>query len=146
MKAVKIEQDQTVYGITIRTKNSNEMNPETAKIGKLWESFYVDIIPKLKENFNTFGVYSNYESDHNGEFDVSACSDQKVSESKEIVLKSGKYLVFTGTGEMPATVIETWGRIWSYFGNDDSVEERLFQTDYEIYKGNSEVEIYIGIK
>lgn len=39
MKIVEIEQEQTVYGITIRTKNSNEMNPETAKIGELWESF-----------------------------------------------------------------------------------------------------------
>lgn len=107
---------------------------------------YGEIVPKLEEGFNTFGVYSNYESDHNGEFDVSACSNQKTSESKEIILKSGKYLIFAGTGEMPAAVIETWGKIWSYFSSDNCTEERLYQTDYEFYKSASEVEVYIGIK
>ncbi|MCT4640980.1 MAG: GyrI-like domain-containing protein [Bacteriovoracaceae bacterium] len=146
MKSTYIQKKQTAYGITVRTKNANEINPKTAQIGKLWESFYKDIFVNLSAGTSIIGVYSNYESDQNGAFDVSACSDQKINGLNKITLKSGNYLVFTGKGEMPNAVINTWKEIWDYFSNDNCIEKRIFQTDYELYKGPSEVEIYIGIK
>lgn len=145
MKTVEIKQDQAVYGITIRTNNTDESRSETAQIGKLWGHFYEQIAPKMKEGSKVYGVYSHYESDYNGEFDVSACVDQKVIGTKKLVLKSGKYLVFSGKGEMPLAVIEAWKKIWKYFASENIAEKRLYETDYEYYKSPTEVEIYIGV-
>ena len=37
MKIVDIE-EKLIYGISIRTTNTNEMNPESTKIGALWQN------------------------------------------------------------------------------------------------------------
>lgn len=60
---------RTISGLKIRTKNADEMNPKTAKIGALWQTFFTDAMPTL-EPTPLYGVYTNYESDARGEFDV----------------------------------------------------------------------------
>ena len=107
-----------VIGKSVRTKNTDEMNPSTAKIGVLWESFFADLAPKLSQNSRVFGLYTNYESDHTGAFDVVACSDIIDAQGlEEFQIKSGRYLIFNGTGEMPQTVIDVWGEVWNYFSS-----------------------------
>lgn len=108
MKIVPVD-EKTVLGISVRTKNADEMQPQTAKIGELWQQFYQDIAPKLQNAATIFGLYSNYESDASGEFTVMACSD-KVKESasndlEQSSIKKGNYLVFEGAGAMPQAVI-----------------------------------------
>lgn len=110
MKIVPVD-EKTVLGISVRTKNADEMQPQTAKIGELWQQFYQDIAPKLQNGATIYGLYSNYESDASGEFTVMACSD-KVNESvsndlEQSSIKKGNYLVFEGAGEMPQAVINT---------------------------------------
>ncbi len=46
---------------------------------------------------------------------------------------------------MPQTIIDVWSRIWGHFSSSDEYE-RLYKTDFEVYKGPSEVEVYIGVK
>jgi predicted transcriptional regulator YdeE len=146
MKAIEVEKSTLLYGLTIRTKNADEMNPSTAKIGSVWQKFFSEVAPSLREGAKVYGVYSNYESDASGEFDVTACTDQEVPASSGVTLKSGHYLVFSATGEMPRTVIETWQEIWKYFSIDRSDHKRTYLTDYEFYKSGQEIEVYIGIE
>lgn len=135
-----------MYGFTVRTKNVDEMNPTTAKIGPCWNRFFTEIAPSLELNSKMYGLYSNYESDASGEFDVTACTNQKINDSKPVTIKKGKYLVFSAKGEMPQVVIETWGEVWNYFTRSDREHERAYVTDFEFYKSGDEVEVYIGIK
>jgi len=64
---------------------NKEINPSTAQLPGLWAKFYQD------EHNDSDDAYSN------------------------VKIKSGKYLIFEGKGEMPLTVIETWKTIWKYF-------------------------------
>jgi|GEM_PF-4538289 len=45
--------------------------------------------------------------------------------------------------EMP---IETWGKIWEYFSNENSQYIRAYKTDFEYYKNENEIEIYISVQ
>ncbi|ATH08884.1 hypothetical protein BIY24_13285 [Halobacteriovorax marinus] len=146
MKVETINESKLVYGLTTRTKNENEMNQETAKIGNLWGSFYSEVAPLLNKEELVYGVYSSYESDHSGEFNVTAASERKVDETEAVEIEAGRYLVFTAQGEMPQAVIQAWTDIWNYFSDEASEFERLYKTDFELYDGPNAVKVYIGIK
>lgn len=145
METTKIE-NIDVKGIAVRTDNSSEMDSTTAKIGPMWERFYAEIAPSLKEGANVYGLYTNYESDHNGAFDVVACSDNvEVKSVSSYQIQAGNYLVFKGSGQMPQVVIDLWGQVWEYFESPTSQHKRTFATDFELYKGENEVEIFISV-
>ena len=148
MKKVNLK-NKTVTGLKTRTKNSDEMNPEVAKIGLLWQSFFSDVLPTLKEqNVPMYGVYTNYESDAMGEFDVLVgVEDLEISaELTSVTLAEGKYLCFESKGDMPQAIIETWGEIWAYFSDENCKDVRLYKTDFEKYISKDEAEIYIGVE
>lgn len=146
MKVEILKEPVTVYGLSIRTKNENEMNRETAKIGSLWESFFSRVSPHLNETEKVYGVYSSYESDYSEEFNVTAASKKKVDGTEDVVIEAGKYLVFSAEGEMPQAVIHGWTDIWNYFSEETSEFKRLYKTDFEFYEGPNTVKIFIGIK
>lgn len=66
-------------------------------------------------------------------------------ELEEITIPSGQYMILEGKGEMPQAVIETSGKIWEYFTDEDSKEKRAYTTDFEHYKNQDEVAIHIAI-
>ena len=139
---------KTINGLQVRTKNVDEMNPETQKIAPLWGRFFTEILPTLGTTPpQLYGVYSNYESDAFGEFDVLAGADvlEKSDGLKSVTVEAGNYLVFTAKGELPQAVIETWGQVWAYFEDPSIDEKRAFKTDFELYKSETEAEIYIGV-
>ncbi len=149
MKTLEIDM-VNVSGIAVRTTNENEMKPSTARIANLWQKFYADVMPKLPEGAKIYGVYTNYQSDYMGEFDVIACSDafqpDQLPDSIQTKIQSGKYLVFTAEGEMPQIVIDLWGKIWTYFQSDNCSYQRAYTTDFEYYKSENEIEIYIALR
>lgn len=153
MKVETIESFE-VAGAAIRTNNANEMNPETAKIGKLWVQFDAVISPLLTEKSKVYGVYTNYESDWNGAYDVIAAADtlvgQNIADMKTVTIPAGKYLVFSDTGPCPKTCIDLWGKVWAYLTSDAFTHERAYTADFETYSEctgtSSEVSIYIAIK
>jgi predicted transcriptional regulator YdeE len=55
MKIVPVD-EKTVLGISVRTKNADEMQPQTAKIGELWQQFYQDIAPKLQNGATIYVI------------------------------------------------------------------------------------------
>lgn len=150
MRVEEIE-EKSIYGISVRTKNSNEMNPETAKIGAIWQKFDSTVEVNYKDGERVYGVYYNFESDANGEFDVLAGYEILNSKLDAVKIQKGKYLVFnkifeeTDDNTRVQAIIETWGKIWEYFLNEDSQYKRIYKTDFEYYKGQNEIEIYISI-
>jgi len=151
MRVEEIE-EKLIYGISTRTKNANEMNPETAKIGSVWQKFDNTVDVDYKGGERVYGIYYNYESDANGEFDVLAGYEASNEKLESVKIERGKYLVFNEVYEKNndktriQAIIETWGKIWEYFSNENSQYKRAYKTDFEYYKNQNEIEIYISIQ
>lgn len=148
-KIVNLE-EKTLVGLNIRTNNND---PNMGKdIGELWQKFFEQGFfanIKNKVNDRAIGLYSNYESDYNGDYDMSvACEVSEVSNlQKDTIIKtisSGKYAKFIVKGHMQKAVYEFWQELWSM--NLD----RAYTYDFEEYVNaevnNAEIHIYIALK
>jgi predicted transcriptional regulator YdeE len=149
----------TVIGITARTTNAKEMTPDGV-IGKQWMRIFQEgVLGKIpnKADASIIAVYTDYASDHNGEYTyllgARVTSDAEVPEgmvAKKI--SGGKFAVFTSDkGPAPQVVPATWMKINSL--PDSAVGgDRLYRADYEIYDEgardpqNLQVDVYVGIK
>lgn len=146
-----------VVGIEMRTKNALEANPATARIAGLWNRFYQEKIAERithrKDAGAVLGVYTNYETDHNGFYTLIVGA--QVQDAKAIptgmvgvTIPAAEYLVFPAPGRMPEAIMTAWGKVWSYFAQS-SAARRAYTTDFELYKTtNTEpsAEIYIAIE
>jgi predicted transcriptional regulator YdeE len=140
----------SVVGLQVRTKNADEFNPQTAKLHQLWEQFAKTQIPHRKPTSPMYGIYSNYASDFNDFYSVTASvevnSDEEPGEAfKRVNVQQGDYLVFKNTGPIPQAIHETWAAIWDYFKANPAVA-RAYTTDFEVCAAPEQCEIYIGIK
>ena len=154
MQVRKIEGFQ-VTGLAVSTNNADEMNTDTAKIGNLWGEFYAQSDSNTGAELSTYGVYTNYRSDDQADYDVIAgikhlstdtSLDEVPSNWVKVTIPSGDYLVFADQGEMPQVVIKLWEKIWQYFRSSDSIYTRTYTSDFECYQQNGVVEIAIAIK
>lgn len=138
-----------LLGISTRTNNVNEKNQETQKLASLWEKYDTDNIysKTLNKANNTsfYGLYSNYESDVNGDYDATVAVEVTKSKNNAMIIENKKYLVFTKQGELPDICSELWEEIWDYFANN-SKYERAYAVDFEKYSKENLIEIYISIK
>lgn len=148
---IEVIDEKQMFGIAVRTTNAKEMNPGTAKIGETWQKFDSEVSVDYQGGERVYGVYYNYESDANGEFTVLAGTEKPNNSLEKVTIQKGKYLVFEGKastsddkGRVQA-VIDTWGKIWSYFGSSGSEHKRAYKTDFEHYKNQTEISIYISI-
>jgi len=149
-KIVTVDSFQ-ISGLQVRTRNADEADNAKGKIGPLWGQFFARNLPETLPgkigDGKIYGVYSNYESDASGLFDVTAgvAVISAPADFASISIAAGRYMVFNCEGEMPAAIIEGWGRVWSNFSSG-AVHERLYLTDFEEYQGPQQAAIYIGIK
>lgn len=141
-------------GISCRTTNAAERDSATGKIPALYERFFAEgvagQIPDCRDASGIFGVYSNYESDHNGAYTLTVACETELDEAAPagldvIDVAAGDYLVFEEAGELPGAVQGLWQRIWTYF--DASAEHRrAFTVDFEVYSDEVPgVRIYIAL-
>jgi predicted transcriptional regulator YdeE len=139
-----------VTGISTRTNNADEMSAAKGRIASIWSRFEQEIAPQLSEGNRVFGVYSEYESDHSGDFSVLAGTDQQNLDTEadfvSRTIPAGRYLVFNAEGELPMAIINAWQRVWSYFQQPDCPHERLYTTDFEHYSEKSGCYLYIAVK
>lgn len=142
----------TVAGLSVRTINRDEFNPDTAKLPQLWERFLsgsiMEKIPGRRSETTVYGVYSDYDSDASGFYTVTAgvaVDSSSEGELQTVSIQPGRYLVFADKGAMPQVVIKIWERIWNYFG-ENTVYKRRFISDFEVYLNGKEVAVYIGIE
>ena len=137
-----------ITGLSVRTNNADERT-EASRIGPLWQRFGESIGPQLQNGSQVYGVYCHYSSDHLGDFDVIAGTDQSGLKAPEnltsVQLADTPYLVFKARGQLPQAVIDTWQSIWAYFDQTDCPFERAFTTDYEHYVSDEAADIYIAV-
>ena len=144
------QQSFKIVGISIRTNNQKAAND----LGKLWSKFIGENTTKKIKNRvseDIYSIYTDYESDHNGNYTniigYQVSSLENVADglvSKEI--PTSDYQKFIAKGKFPTCVRETWGKIWN------SEIERSYVADFEVYgekslnMTDSEVEIFISVK
>jgi predicted transcriptional regulator YdeE len=141
----------SVTGFQARTTNAAEQNPQTGKIGGLWQQFFGSAL--FQPTVGGVGVYSQYESDAMGAFDVMAGAPSDAigsgttpTNTQTVQIQAGQYLVFRGKGAMPQAVIDAWGQIWQHFSQPRTDMARVYRTDFEQYIGADEVAIHIGLR
>ncbi|MCH9753293.1 MAG: GyrI-like domain-containing protein [Alphaproteobacteria bacterium] len=150
-KAIILDKSFSVTGLQARTNNMNESSSEHAKIGDLWSNFFQSPLPEYanKNNQDIYGVYSQYESDENGYFTVTAGINSESApadsnDNHEVTVQSGTYLAFEANGKQPESIIGAWKEIWKYFQSSDA-PKRKFTTDFEKYISDTKLQIYIAV-
>jgi predicted transcriptional regulator YdeE len=150
-----------LVGITARTSNSGEMNPDTAKIGATMQRFFTTgmqaQIMERKNPGTVFAVYTNYESDEHGQYTYFLGEEvddfENIQQGFEtLTIPAGNYVKFTSTpGKMPAVCIDMWQNIWK-MNAADLGGQRTYIADFEVYDERSQnpeqaiLDIYIGIR
>lgn len=144
---------RVIAGIQIRTNHDAELDPDSARLDRLWEGFtgesLAQRIPDRAAGSPVYGVYSDYRDGPDGDYCVLAGvevgDERKVPEPyKTVVIEAGEYLVFHARGRFSDTFMETWSRVWRYFEAEDAPRRR-FRTDYEVYEGIDRLAIYVGV-
>jgi len=143
-------EEKTVAGLLIRTSNNDPNMPRL--IGELWQGFfskgtYQSICDK--KNDKSIGLYTNYDSDVNGEYDVMVCCEVENKSNLPIgvyakVIPAGKYAKFIVQGDMQKAVAEFWMKLWSMD------LDRKYSCDFEEYQSgcdikDAEIHIYIAL-
>ena len=148
----------TIIGIEARTTNAKEATGEGI-IGKQWQKFFSEGIPqripnKIESNF--YAVYSDYASDHKGEYSfvIGAKVREGTTPPSGMVAKrvqAGSYTVLSSEkGPFPKVVPAAWKKIFTL--EDEGKLKRAYQTDFELYDErakdpqNGQIDIYIGLK
>lgn len=160
MKSVMMEKNYImIVGIEVRTSNQAEMNG-AGRIGAHWQRFFQENVAGQIVNAvsdDVFAIYTDYESDVNGEY--SFVLGKQVGSFADVpaglvskVLPASRYSVFTTPkGPMPNVVIEAWQHIWSLSATQLG-GERAYRADFEVYDhrsadpGNTQIEIFISVK
>jgi len=148
----------TVIGIEARTTNAKEATPDGI-IGKQWQKLFgegvLDRIPERMDR-NVYAVYSDYTSDHNGEYSfliAAKVKDGTTPPTGRVAKQvgAGRYAVFTSEkGPFAKVVPAVWQKIFRL--EDAGTLNRLYLTDFEIYDQrardpqNGQVDIYVGVK
>ena len=162
MQKQKIKLPEIVLvGLTARTNNKNEMTPKASKIAALAGSYWSNqVANKIKSRKNpgvTYAVYTDFESDENGNYTyfigevIDSSNGQDLSQFRLITIPESHYQKFTTeSGKMPDIVISLWQKIWA-MNEKDFGGKRKYIADFEIYDqrasdpSNAIVDIYIGI-
>lgn len=148
--------EKKVMGIEIRTSNQLEVHQSTARIPKAWQTFaeekVLDRIPNKAHKKVLLGVYTDYESDHNGKYSLiigtEVTSLDDIPEGMVgVTAVPAKYLEFQTEGKMPDAVISSWQSIWQYFAKHTEYQ-RTYTTDFEVYDTDKpdKVTIFVAVK
>jgi len=148
MKVVRIN-NKTIFGLSVRTNNENEMNPNAGKIAPLVHKFDSTVVVNYRAGARVYGVYYDYESDVQDNYSVLVGTDNVESSAvtlEEVTIQEGDYLVFSGNGQVPQIIFEIWLQVWDYFSSEKCAYTRAYTTDFEFYRNQNEIEIHIAIK
>ena len=137
----------SVAGLFARTTNADEANPATGRIPALWGRFFAENVMGATPHrdpaeMRNFGVYSNYESNAQGAFDVTA--GVAVTEGATVQIESGNYLVFEANGPMPHAVVAAWAAAWQYFEGHPEIKRR-YVSDFEAYTSPISATVHVGV-
>jgi predicted transcriptional regulator YdeE len=122
--------------------------------------FHHGLTEKIKGRKNpgtTFCVYTNYESDANGDYpyfigEKAIFLENVDREFEMLTIPVQNYAKFTNQpGQMPTVCIDMWKKIWK-MNQSNLGGERAYIADFEVYDersrdpNNTALDIYIGLK
>lgn len=139
-----------VLGFTARTSNEQEMSG-AGHIAQLWQRYMETggaVIPGVTDPSLTFSIYTNYESDHTGAYDVILGKPVGTLESapkslRGIAIPAAEYLVFPVENPGPDGIRTAWMKVYEYFSGQEP-RPRAFTADFERYS-NDGVQLYIAV-
>lgn len=120
-----------IYGKKIRTNNRH-----VEEIIALWSD-----VPSMKLEGDVYAVYSNYESNFKGDYDLLVGNEQ-ADFFDSVQIKAGQYV------EIPLTIanVEGVGAAWQMIWQDKELEQRrTYQSDIEHYKQDGTISIYLSV-
>lgn len=125
--------------LSLRTNNFND--PEIIdRVTDLWDK----ALEKLSDHEGSvFGVYHNYESNYQGDYDLSIAISTDHPKNDAITL-GNHYREFKVTMNQPSSIVEAWKSIWQM--EDNGELNRQYDADYEEYRTNGTVSIFISVK
>lgn len=142
--------EKIVTGLMIRT--SNKDSNMTKYIGDLWHNFFAEGIYQSishKQNDRSIGLYTNYETDANGAYDMMVCCEVADTTNlplgvKMQIIPQGKYAKFVVHGDVQQAVATFWTKLWSMN------LARKYSCDFEEYQSGcemsqAEIHIYISL-
>jgi predicted transcriptional regulator YdeE len=140
----------SVLGFTARTTNEQEMSGK-GHIGQLWQTYMGTgsaMIPGVTDPSLTFSIYTNYQSDHTGAYDVILGKPVSSLESppkplQGIAIPAAEYLMFTAENPSPDSIRAAWMKVYEYFSGQQR-RPRAFTADFERYS-NDGVQLYIAV-
>jgi len=141
-------------GLATRTTNAAESNPSAGKIPQLWGRFTTEQWSERLETLGAVGptlaVYSEYESDASGSYQLLVGRHVRNSESVSPPLQivsapQASYLVFRCSGPLPKAVIDGWHDVWAYFARANA-PPRAYTFDFEAYPDAEPVEIWVAVQ
>jgi predicted transcriptional regulator YdeE len=139
-----------VIGLSTRTTNKDEMSGNS-KIGPLWASFARDgnRIQDVADPDVTFSIYTNYETDENGPYDVILGKEvhglRHVPKGmRGIRIPTADYLVFPVADPSPQAIGAAWRAVYAYFAEHKELP-RIYGIDFERHS-KDRVEIYVSAR
>ncbi|RYY53202.1 MAG: AraC family transcriptional regulator [Chitinophagaceae bacterium] len=152
---MEVQLSERFFVTGILTRTSNQPGKAEADIPALWAKFWGEgIMEKIADRANdaVYSVYTNYESDHTGEYDILiGCRlnhlPSRTDGLANVEITAGTFRKYTAVGSlMDGVVFEKWQEIW------ESGDDRAFSADFEVYDeramdtSNAEVDIFIALK
>lgn len=151
-----------LVGITVRTNNKLEFNKLDGRIFpcviRYFHEKLFDKIPNRSKKGTTFCAYSDYESDHTGDYtyligeEVSSFDKNLPQDFQKLVIPKQKYVVFTTSpAPMPDVLTNAWKEILS-MSPKELGGQRNYKADFELYDEraadhqNIVLDLFIGVK
>lgn len=124
---------------SIRTNNFNDEHV-TQKINDMWKSASSEL---SEHEGSTYGLYHEYESDYKGDYTLSVAIEGTNEPSIKIPNHT-IYQVFKVDKDAEQGILNTWSEIWNM--EKEGQLERAYTHDFEKYKPDGAIEIYIAVK
>ena len=143
MKQTEVKKSEIkLVGLSVRTSNAREFNPDTAKIGSTLERYRAeDIASQISNRVNPgvmYCVYTDYVIDEHADYTYFVGEEVDSFENtpmgyETLTIPDSSYQKFEcGPGQMPDICIEAWQKIWG-FSDEELQGKRSYQADFEVY-------------
>lgn len=124
---------------SIRTNNFDDKQV-MQKITGMWKNASTEL---AEHHGSIYGLYHEYESDYKGDYTLSVAIEG-TNESSIHIPEETIYEVFKVDTEAEHGIFNTWRDIWNKEENDQL--ERAYTYDFERYKPDGAIDIYIAVK
>lgn len=160
-KEASKQEEIKLVGLKVRTNNKNELGSLEGKIFPCVQQYFhqqlFNKIPNRKNPGTTLCVYTEYESDHKGDYtyfigEAVDSFDGVPEDLQTLIIPTQNYIKFTTEpGAMPGVLTEAWTSILG-MSPKELGGKRAYRADFELYDeraadhSNIVLDIYIGIE